>query len=75
VGSRRCLYRIARAIDKEGVQLSASNQLGGMLMAQRKNTKYETSYDASGDKALTWFFVGLGFIALVTALVGQVGGA
>ena len=47
----------------------------GAAMAYRKNTKYETSYDASGDKALTWFFVGLGFIALVTALVGQIGGA
>jgi hypothetical protein len=44
-------------------------------MAYRKNPKYETSYDASGDKALTWFFVGLGFIALVTAFVGQIGGA
>ncbi len=47
----------------------------GDAMAYRKNPKYETSYDASGDKALTWFFVGLGFIALVTALVGQIGGA
>ena len=43
-------------------------------MAYRKNPKDETSY-ASGDKALTWFFVGLGFIALVTAFVGQIGGA
>ena len=59
---------------KEGKAFSIWRTRGD-AMANRKNPKYETSYDASGDKALTWFFVGLGFIALVTALVGQVGAA